>query len=393
METQTQEARSILAIEAIRSYKKMHRQKAAKLYRVPYSTLTNRINGAPPRSEYRSKNHNLNELEEEVLVRHILDIDERGFAPRLAGVEDMANYILESRGARRVGKLWAHRFVQRRPELKTRLNRVYDFQRALCEDPELISAWFQLVQNMRAKYGILDCDFYNFDETGFMMGVICAAMVVTHADLRGRGKAVQPGNREWATAITCINSEGCSIPPFLVVQGLYHLSSWYTETDLPHDWVIKPTSNGWTNNETGLDWIKHFDKHTTIRTKGRYRMLVLDGHESHESAAFQDYCKSHEIITISLPPHSSHLTQPLDVGCFSVLKRRYGHQIEDFIKAHINHITKVEFFIAFKAAYLESITPQNAKAGFCGAGLVPFDPQAVISKLDVKLQTPIPTSR
>ena len=331
METQTQEARIILAIEAIRSSKKMHRHKAAKLYRVPYSTLTNRINGAPPRSEYRSKNHNLTELEEEVLVRHILDIDERGFAPRLAGVEDMANYILESRGARRVGKLWAHRFVQRRPELKTRLNRVYDFQRALCEDPELISAWFQLVQNMRAKYGILDCDFYNFDETGFMMGVICAAMVVTHADLRGRGKAVRPGNREWATAITCINSEGWSIPPFLVVQGLYHLSSWYTETDLPHDWVIKPTSNGWTNNETGLDWIKHFDKHTTIRTKGRYRMLVLDGHESHESAAFQDYCKSHEIITISLPPHSSHLTQPLDVGCFSVLKRRYGHQIEDFI--------------------------------------------------------------
>jgi len=86
------------------------------------------------------------------------------------------------------------------------------------------------------------------------------------------------------------------------------------------------------------------------------------------------------------------LTQPLDVGCFSVLKRRYSHQIEDFIKAHINHITKVEFFIAFKAAYLESITPQNAKAGFRGAGLVPFDPQAVISKLDVKLQTPIPTS-
>jgi hypothetical protein len=39
-------------------------------------------------------------------------MDTRGFAPRLAGVEDMANYILESRGAKLVGKLWAHRFVQ-----------------------------------------------------------------------------------------------------------------------------------------------------------------------------------------------------------------------------------------------------------------------------------------
>jgi len=62
-----------------------------------------------------------------------------------------------------------------------------------------------------------------------------------------------------------------------------------------------------------------------------------------------------------------------------------------FIKAHINHITKVEFFLAFTAAYKESITAQNAQAGFRGAGLVPFDPQAVLSKLDVKLQTPIPS--
>ena len=120
-------------------------------------------------------------------------------------------------------------------------------------------------------------------------------------------------------------------------------------------------------------------------------MLVLDRHESHESAAFQEYCKANNIITLCLPPHLSHLTQPLDIGCFSVLKRIYRRQIETFIKAHINHITKVEFFIAFYAAYNQSITTQNAKAGFRGAGLVPFDPQVIISKLDIKLRTPTPT--
>ena len=75
-------------------------------------------------------------------------------------------------------------------------NHTYDFQRAICEDVELISAWFKLMHNMRAKYGILNYDFYNFDETGFIMGVIYASIVVTHADRYGRGKAVQPGNRE-----------------------------------------------------------------------------------------------------------------------------------------------------------------------------------------------------
>jgi hypothetical protein len=47
----------------------------------------------------------LTELEEEVILRNILELDTRGFAPRLASVEDMANYILESQGGKHVGKL------------------------------------------------------------------------------------------------------------------------------------------------------------------------------------------------------------------------------------------------------------------------------------------------
>lgn len=156
----------------------------------------------------------------------------------MGDVEDMANYILKSYGKQYIGKNWTQRFVQRQPELKTRFNRIYDFQ---------------LVENMRAKYVIQDCDFYNFDETGFMMGMICPGMVVTHADRCGRNKAVQPGNREWAIAIVCINGEDSSILPFLVVQGKNHLASWYTESGLPQNWVIKPTSNKWTNNKTGFE--------------------------------------------------------------------------------------------------------------------------------------------
>ena len=174
------------------------------------------------------------------------------------------------------------------------------------------------------------------------------------------------------------------------MQGVYHLANWYTEGGLPNSWVIKPTSKGWTDNETGLDWVKHFDKHTRLRTQGGYRMLVLDGHESHQSVDFESYCKDHNIIPLCLPPHSSHITQPLDVGFFSVLKRAYGHEISTFIRAHINHITKVEFLLAFHAAYDRSMTKENIAGGFRGAGLIPFDPQAVISKLDVKLRTPTP---
>ncbi|APA15760.1 hypothetical protein SS1G_09400 [Sclerotinia sclerotiorum 1980 UF-70] len=96
---------------------------------------------------------------------------------------------------------------------------------------------------MRAKYGIQDCNFYNFDETGFIIGIIVACMVVINIERNSRSKAIQSGNREWATAIICGNEEGETIPPFLIVQGQVYLSNWYTETDLPADWAIKPISN------------------------------------------------------------------------------------------------------------------------------------------------------
>jgi hypothetical protein len=85
------------------------------------------MNGRPALPERRPASHKLTALEEEVIVQKILDIDARGFAPRLASVEDMANFILNSRGEKRVGKLWAHLCIQRQPNLKTRFNRIHDF--------------------------------------------------------------------------------------------------------------------------------------------------------------------------------------------------------------------------------------------------------------------------
>ena len=120
-------------------------------------------------------------------------------------------------------------------------------------------------------------------------------------------------------------------------------------------------------------------------------MLVLDSYESHINAEFNEYCKANSIIPLCLPAHSSHLTQPLDVGVFSPLKKIYGAQISFLARANITHITKDDFFPAFRTAFYKAFTQQNIESSFRGAGLVPFNPDAVISKLDVKLRTPTPS--
>ena len=60
------------------------------------------------------------------------------------------------------------------------------------------------------------------------------------------------------------------------------------------------------------------------------------------------------------------------------------------MRAQINHISKLEFLCAFREAFFASMTEKNIRGGFAGAGLVPYDPERVLSKLDVKLRTPTP---
>jgi hypothetical protein len=178
------------------------------------------------------------------------------------------------------------------------------------------------------EYGILLEDIYNFDETGFAMGLCATAKVITGSDRYSRPHLLQPGNREWVTAIEAVNSIGWALPLYVIFKATKYLQEAWFET-LLDDWRINISDNGWTTDKIGMDWlINHFISHTNGCVMGRYRMLILDGHGSHLTAEFDYICIENHIIPICMPPHSSHLLQSLDVSCFAVLKRQYGQLVE-----------------------------------------------------------------
>ena len=208
MSSSNTEARILLALQALQNNPKLSLRRAADTYEVNRMTLRRRQHGIQSRRDTIQKSRRLSNLEEEIIIHFILDLDSRGFPPRLRAVKDMADQLLADRDASPVGTRWAHNFVKRHPDLKTRFFRKYDYQRAKCEDPTIIRNWFQLVGNTIAKYGIRSDDLYNFDETGFLMGMIASGMVITGSERRSKPKSVQPGNREWVTVIRAINAEG-----------------------------------------------------------------------------------------------------------------------------------------------------------------------------------------
>jgi hypothetical protein len=185
-----------LAISSLNANQIQSGRRAATIFNVPESTLRDRRAGKPARRDCQPNSKKLTQAEEDVLVQYILDLDRRGFAPTLAAVHDMADRLLAVRGGGQVGQKWPSNFVRRTDSLKTSFNRLYDRQRALCEDPVLIRSWFDLVEQTKTKYGICDEDVFNFDEAGFMMGKLTTQLVVTGSERRGRPKTIQPGNRE-----------------------------------------------------------------------------------------------------------------------------------------------------------------------------------------------------
>jgi len=55
------------------------------------------------------------------------------------------------------------------------------------------------------------------------------------------------------------------------------------------------------------------------------------------------YYIQNKIVILCIPAHTSHLLQPLDVGCFSPLKAGYRNQIHELARQHVFHIDKIDF--------------------------------------------------
>jgi len=155
MPTPSKEARVILALEAVQNDKDLSLRAAARLYNIPYNTLRDRHAGKPARRDFPANSRNLTDLEEQTIVQYVIELSACAFPPRLCGVEDMANHLRRECNAPPVGKRWAHNFVKRQLELRTRYSRRYDYQRAKCEDPKVIGEWFTLVRNVKCQGSLI----------------------------------------------------------------------------------------------------------------------------------------------------------------------------------------------------------------------------------------------
>ena len=106
------------------------------------------------------------------------------------------------------------------------------------------------------------------------------------------------------------------------------MAQWYQIPELDSDTAIRPNATGYSNDEISLDWLKHFEKHSAKTSISAKRLLIVDGHGSHHTKQFIQYCEDHSIIPFGMPPNLTHLLQPLDVVVFQPLKHYHAKALD-----------------------------------------------------------------
>ena len=144
------------------------------------------------------------------------------------------------------------------------------------------------------------------------------------------------------------------------------------------------SDSGWSNDILGLSWLKQvFQRQTKDKAKRDYQLLILDGHGSHQTPSFREFCDSNRILLATLPPHSSHRLQPLDVGMFKPLSSAYtkelnslSHRSQGLVEVH-----KSDFLWLFWAAWTRAFTSNKILSCFWATGVYLQDGNAVLKHL------------
>ena len=376
--------------QAIRDYERAlypSLRAAARAYGLTHSTVLRRYHQCTvPRRVAREPQRWLSDEQEQMTRDWILYCERCGYPISHAQLREFAGVLTSSTGGpTRVGANWVLRFLQRHPELRTKIGRKIDSQRVNNTSPDNITRWFTDLASLKASKGIVPHNIYNMDETGIALGVCNNSRVIGNAH-KSKTYIKSPENREWVSIIECISATGAKLRPVVVFKGQNLQSTWLPDKEVP-DWLYTTSTNGWTSNEIGTRWLEEvFLKETSQQSSNslQTRLLLIDGHGSHATVDFMRICWLNNIYAYYLIPHSSHVLQPLDLCPFSILKSRYRHQIAELARFEDSlPVKKIRFVQYYKKARDEALNEYNIAAGWKATGLHPWDPRKVIRSSQV----------
>lgn len=177
------------------------------------------------------------------------------------------------------------------------------------------------------------------------------------------------------TLALAVSASGVCLPPFYVFPRRKFNSAFLAAAGDGADGAANPS--GWMSGEQFQEFLKHFARHSRPSV-GSPVLLIMDNHESHVNIAGIDFCKENGIIILTLPPHTSHKLQPLDISVFGPIKRYFNAACDNWMRLPL-HATKTITIYDISGIAREPIKQgasiNNIQSGFRKSGIWPFNDQ------------------
>ncbi|XP_062586317.1 uncharacterized protein LOC134247943 [Saccostrea cucullata] len=358
--------------------------KASRVFFVPEQTLRDRVKEKVPLTAKLGYDNTFTFKEEEALAQHLIYMAGIGYGYTKMDIQRMARQYAHSLNKKlhtknentdHLSNNWFYGFLRRWPDLKLVKPQKLSMARAKNASPEKMKAYFKELSTILTKHELADKpnQIFNIDETGISTDhsppkIVCGKDVNPRSITSPRSSTI--------TIIAGGNAAGHFLPPFYVFPGKRWNADFLNVAISGSSGAM--SDSGWSNGKIFEQYLTTHFLENARRQNQDPVLILLDGHRSHISLTLTDWAQRNNIILFVLPPHSSHLTQPLDVGVFGPLKKIYNRECAVFLQKHPGrNITKYDIAELTATPYLKAMCPDNLISAFRKTGVFPVDPKAI----------------
>ena len=353
--------------------------KAARDHDVPKTTLYDRVSGRVTHGNKPGPRPYLTGEEEQEPGTYLKHCSKVGYGKTRRDVLAIVQNVAADIGVLRQSQVssgWWRRFLERQKDLSLRQGDSTAHVRMDAMNRETMRDYFTLLKDTLETHDLVSrpAQIYNVDESGVPFNPRPPKVVSEKGRQTKKVRYRCSGRKGQITIVACANAAGQAIPP-MVIFNASKLNPAWTKGEIPGT-QYGLSANCWINSDLFEAWfIEHFISNSV---SARPLFLLLDGHSTHYQPQVIRFAMEHECIILCLPPHTTHESQPLDVGVFAPLKMHWSKVCHDFYHKNPGKvITNFNFSSLFSEAWCRAVTPVNIMAGFRRAGVYPLNPQAV----------------
>lgn len=329
-------------------------------------------------------------LEESIFVDYLCLISEWGFPIDSFGLRKLAKGYLDSNG-REVhtfknnipGRDWALAFLKRHEKiLSQRMCQNIKYARAVTTKEDLTTYFDHL--HTSGVQTIPPGNILNYDETNMVDDPKSKKMIFKRS--AKRSERVMNFTKSATSVMFGCTDDGQLLPPYVVYKAEGMWSTWTIGG--PPGTRYNRTKSGWFDECCFLDWFQTIVVPWCKNRIGQ-KMLIGDNLSSHFSGDIIKKCNELNISFICLPPNTTHLTQPLDVGVYGPLKKEWRKTLEAWKLGPGRQrptLSKDEFPRLLNTV-LDNMKEQmnkNIKSGFSATGIRPYNKEQVLKRLPNK---------